>query len=57
MWDADGSLTSGDPGGMPLSRLRGFGRKVGFGHLNFDGHRAYGALLSEVITALYAGPD
>jgi len=56
MWDADDALTSGDPSGMPLSRLRGFGRRVGFGHLNLDGHRAYGALLSEVITVLNAGP-
>ena len=41
---------------MGIAGLWHGARKVGFGHLHLDGHCAYGAFLSEVITALNTRP-
>ena len=53
--DADGDLRSRLPHGKRLVELHGFGAQVGVGHLNNAGHRAYSALLTELITTLSAG--
>ena len=53
--DADGDLSNRLPHGGRLAELHGFGAQVGVGHLNNAGHRAYSALLTDLITTLSAG--
>ncbi len=50
--DAGGDLRNRLPHGDRLVELHGFGAQVGVGHLNNAGHRAYSALLTDLITTL-----
>jgi hypothetical protein len=43
-------------GAEGMARLRGFGQRLGFGHLNVEGNRVYGEILAKTIGAALGRP-
>jgi hypothetical protein len=47
--DVDAAVREGLDPGKPVGALLGFGARIGNGHLNEDGHRAYARVVVDVI--------
>lgn len=53
--DMDAELAAVLPAGVPLSDLKGFGTRIGHGHLNERGHAAYSEVLTDLMRRRWPG--